>query len=166
MTVITWTQLRDAAVLGQFLRSHGPAPFNHLDEAGIEDQCHRLATGRLGCTAGLAGGEVVALATVSTFVGVRPAGTSHLRLSGHYLEEVAVHAEHRGLGLGVELLREAVRRHRGLPDYYIDCDERNTACVRMIGKAGFDLVLRYADAERGSAAQPRQSLLFRRGEGG
>lgn len=167
MSVLSWSDLRDAAAVGAFLRTHGPAPFNHLSDADIGEQSRRLAAGRLECTAALVDGEIVALTTVSRFSAVRLPGTSHLRLSGHYLEEVAVHAEHRGRGIGASLVREAVSRRRSADpaDFYIDCDERNTPCAQMIRKAGFQQIASYLDADRGSAAGPRQTLLFRFQEG-
>ncbi|MDQ1738862.1 MAG: hypothetical protein QOE53_514 [Pseudonocardiales bacterium] len=161
MSVITWTNLRDGDAAGSFLRTHGPAPFNHLTDAGIDSQRRRLAAGQLQCTAGLVGDEVVALATVSEFSAAPLTGTPYLRLSGHYIEEVAVHAEHRGRGVGVGLLRQVISRCRQPVDVYIDCDERNTACARMILTAGFSQVSRYRDADRGPAGKPRQTLLFR-----
>jgi GNAT superfamily N-acetyltransferase len=158
MSVITWTDLRDGDAVGSFLRTHGPAPFNHLTDSGIDAQRRRIAAGVLECTAGLVDGEVVALATVSQFSAAALTGTPYLRLSGHYIEEVAVHAGHRGRGVGVGLLRQVVDRYRQPVDIYIDCDERNTACARMIVKAGFGQVSRYRDPDRGPA---RQTLLFR-----
>jgi ribosomal protein S18 acetylase RimI-like enzyme len=143
------------------IREHGPNPWNHLPEDGLDAHLAAMRRGRTQAVLALDGGRIVAVATFEpsdAFHRYQPPGRE-IAWQGH-IGEVVVHRDHRAQGLGSRLLEAAVARLQamGLCEIYVERHEQNQGSAGMMRKAGFVVVDVYPDPQRRQTGSGRTAV--------
>lgn len=158
------TQAAAPEQIGEILaliREHGPNPWNFLPELELAEHLAAIRRGRTQAVVAVCDCAIVAAVTFEpsdAFHRYQPAGRE-VEWQGH-VREAVVHREHRGRGLGSQLLQAAVARLRqmGMSEIYVERHEENEGSAGMMRKAGFVVIDVFDDPRRRDAGSRRTAV--------
>ncbi|MFD1297444.1 GNAT family N-acetyltransferase [Lysobacter gummosus] len=143
------------------IREHGPNPWNYLPEVELAAHLSAIRSGRTQAVVALLEGQIVAVVTFEpsdAFHRYQPGGRE-IEWQGH-IGEAVVHRQHRGQGLGTQLLKAAVARlqQMGLVEIYVERHEDNEGSAGMMRNAGFVVIDVFDDPRRRDAGSRRTTV--------
>lgn len=130
---------------------HGPNPWNHLPEDGVNAHLDRVEAGTEWAVTAWAGHDLVGFVSFRVgrlFPQYEPEATRHM--DHGYIVEGVVHRRFAGVGIGAALLNAAKNRlrERGVPVVYADRHEENIGSAALMAATGFEIVDTFPEPAR------------------
>jgi ribosomal protein S18 acetylase RimI-like enzyme len=137
--------------LKRFIFEHGPNPWNHLPEIGVDEELSLVACNS-GCAMIATDAQQLVGFAIFYYPQALPEKYQKYTQSQQaiYIAEVVVHRDYTGRGIGQRLLSLIVTQasNAGAAVCLIDRHEENLASAGMMRKAGFVELETYLDLER------------------
>jgi GNAT superfamily N-acetyltransferase len=151
----------DVSALRTLIFEHGPNPWNHLPEDGVNAHLDRIHAGDEWAVTAWAGATLVGFISYRVgriFPQYEPEVT---RDTDHaYVVEGVVDRQYAGSGIGtalMELVKERLRV-RGIAVVYADRHEENVGSARLMAVTGFEIVDTFAEPHRRPHGSGRTSV--------